>query len=453
MIAKTLDALRTEWTRIHTDVLPAASLRGRLARGTFWTLASTAFVQASGLLASIATARILGTAGFGELGMVRSTVLLFGVLAGTGLGMAATKHVAEHRDGDPQRAGRFIGLLLNVALLLGGAATVLCLALAGPLARWAMNAEQLGGALRLGCLLLGLNVVGGVQVGAINGFEAFRTTARVSLADAALNLALIPAGAWAFGVPGAVAGSVVAAAAGFPVKHIALGRVCRRAGVAIVRRGAWSEHPALWSFALPSVLLGLAIQPFEWAARLFLVRQPNGFSELGMFTAAWSLAQLVTFLPGQVAAPSMPIMVTLHAARDSRSVSRVMTAAFLAATALGLVSALPLVLFSRAVMSSFGDGFASGGAVLALVTAAYVVGAGTMVFRSAIAASGRMWWQVAHTAVWGALLAGAAFLFRADGARGLAIAYLVAYGGFWLVQGAFVILIFQRPGAGRAKER
>jgi O-antigen/teichoic acid export membrane protein len=53
---------------------------------------------------------MLGKTGYGELGMIQTTVGMFGVFAGFGLGVTATKHVAEFRRSDPARAGRIIGL-------------------------------------------------------------------------------------------------------------------------------------------------------------------------------------------------------------------------------------------------------------------------------------------------------------------------------------------------------
>ncbi|NOZ40854.1 MAG: oligosaccharide flippase family protein [Planctomycetes bacterium] len=61
------------------------------------------------LVASILVARMLGKTVYGELGMIRSTVGMFGVFAGFGLGLTATKHVAEFRESDPERAGRIVG--------------------------------------------------------------------------------------------------------------------------------------------------------------------------------------------------------------------------------------------------------------------------------------------------------------------------------------------------------
>ena len=89
----------------------------RLARGVFWSMAGAVISRGLMLAASVLVARMLGKMGFGELGMIRSTVGMFGIFAGFGLGLTATKHVAEFRSSDPERAGRIISLSWLVAMV------------------------------------------------------------------------------------------------------------------------------------------------------------------------------------------------------------------------------------------------------------------------------------------------------------------------------------------------
>ena len=69
------------------------------------------------LVAFMFIARMLGKEAFGEPGIIRSTVGVFGTLAGFGLGLTATKHIAEFRRCNPERAGRLLALsnLLAIA--------------------------------------------------------------------------------------------------------------------------------------------------------------------------------------------------------------------------------------------------------------------------------------------------------------------------------------------------
>ena len=85
------------------EVLPASTLRGRFARGAFWSLVAMGLSTAARLLISIFTARWLGKTAFGELGMILSTAGMFGVLAGMGLSLTAAKHLGEYREREPER--------------------------------------------------------------------------------------------------------------------------------------------------------------------------------------------------------------------------------------------------------------------------------------------------------------------------------------------------------------
>jgi len=433
--------------RFFERFLPGNSVRARVARGTFWSLVATTSIQIASLASSILAARILGQTGFGELGMIRSTVLMFGVLAGTGLSMAATKYVAEYRDADSVRVGRLIGLLTNTALVLGGIAVLICLFLAAPLAQWAMNAPQLTVSLRIGCLLLLLNTLNGVQMGILGGFEAFGIQSWVTMLDGFLNLTLIPAGAWLFGVTGAVGGTVLAAAVGFPIKQWTAQRVCLRAGVKITYRGVLGEIPMLWKFALPAVLVGISTQPFEWLTRLMLVRQPNGFAELGVFTAVYSWAQLILFIPGMISGPSMPIMANLLAGRQIMPLRKLVVRSQVLISILALATAVLLTILSPYILHIYGTGFISGQFALLTMIAAYVICSAALITRSFFAASGVMWWQAVHTALWGVLLLISCTFFVHYGALGLALSYLAAYAVFTSLQLGTQAVVLNRLSA------
>src|SRR5438105_966213 len=102
----------------------------RLAKGAFWSLAGTVVSRGLALFAWILVPRMLGTTAFGELGIIQSTIGLFGTFAGLGLGLTATRYVAEFRVKDPARAGRVIAFSTLTANLTGLAASIALLVLA-----------------------------------------------------------------------------------------------------------------------------------------------------------------------------------------------------------------------------------------------------------------------------------------------------------------------------------
>jgi O-antigen/teichoic acid export membrane protein len=419
-------------------VIARSPLGGRLTRGVAWSLAGALGIQTTTLLAAILTARILGQTGFGELALVRSTVLTLGALAGSGLGLAATKHVAELRDLDPARAGRMVGLLSNAALVLGAIAALACWVFARPLAAWLSAEPGLAPALRAGALLLLVHAFGGVLTGALSGLEAFRAAARLLLLEGVLGLLLVPSGAWVAGVSGAVMGTVAAALVALPFKHGALRRRLAARRIVVVRRHAVGEWLGLGRFTVPAVLLGFSVQPFEWWVRVSLAHSPGGLAELGLFAAAFSWGTAVLFLPAQITGPALPILTHTLAAGNRTGLLRLLRSIALVTSGLSVAVAVPLMLLARPIMAAYGPGFAAGSTVLTLVLVAYCVAPFSGLFRSILASTGRMWWQLGHSVIWGVGLLVAFGGLGAQGALGLAWSYLVAYAVVVVLQGVSV---------------
>jgi len=191
-------------------LLPRGPLRARFALAAFWSLAGAILSRGFLLAASIVCARLLGEAGFGALGMIQSTVGMFGVLAGLGLGLTSTKYVAEFRRSDPERAGRILGLSATAAFF-AGLLMAAALILAAPLlSRTVLAAPSLVGPLALGAGLVFFGAINGAQTGALAGLEAFATIARVNLWSGILSFPLIVFGVWSGGIAGAIAGMVAA---------------------------------------------------------------------------------------------------------------------------------------------------------------------------------------------------------------------------------------------------
>src|SRR5215475_15203037 len=90
---------------------PGKSIIRRIASGGAWTFVGTGCFSAASLLSSMMCSRHLGREGFGRLSALVSTMGLCALFAGLGMGLTATKYVAEYRTSDPERIGRIIALL------------------------------------------------------------------------------------------------------------------------------------------------------------------------------------------------------------------------------------------------------------------------------------------------------------------------------------------------------
>ena len=430
-------------------LLPGGSLRARLAGGALWSALGSGLSRAMTLVSMIVVARVLGTARFGQLGIVQSTAGVFGVYAGLGLNLTATKYLARYRRTDPERAGRILALVERIALASGGACALVVVLAAPFLAARVVHAPSLTAALASGAALIFFGALNGVQTGALAGLEAFRALARVNALSAAGSLTLPLAGVWLLGLEGAVIGLAAALAASCLLAGLTLRSELARAGIRATRGGWWRERDVLWRFALPAVLGSSLFVPATWIGDLILVnRHPQGYAELGAFNAAdqWRVALL--FLPGVLAPVLVAVFSNLRLAGHPRRRHLVALALVAGGAAAGLPGLIVVLAGSR-IMGLYGPGYQGREPVLTLLVLTAVVTALAGVFGQVIVSSLSMWWNLALNGLWAAgFTLSCALLVPRSGALGLAAAFLIAYLVQLVLGGAYVMLEL-RPGRSR----
>ena len=415
--------------RKRADALPAGSLRARFVFGTFWALTGTLISQSLQLAATILVARWLGKAEYGEIGIIKSTVGMFGVFVGLGLGLTATKYVSELRAEDPARAGRIATLTLTVALISGSVVTLALILLSPWLARHTLASPAVAGPLAIGAGLLFFGEVNGVQTCILAGLEAFGTLARVSLWAGLCSFPIILAATWLWGVRGAVSGLVASLALNYLLNHLALRRETAKAGIPIAYSGFWREHAVLWSFSLPAFLSSAVVTPVAWACNAMLVNARQGYAEMGLFSAADQWRNIVLFLPGVISRVVLPILSShsKEAAEEANPFSQTLEAGFSA----GVLVAFPLVTAlnfgGSLLIKAYGADFAGLRFPLAgLLYAGGLLAIGTPV-GLAVQAKGAMWLGFLNNLTWSLLLLGSFRFLLVPSAWGLAQAYAFSY--------------------------
>jgi O-antigen/teichoic acid export membrane protein len=406
----------------------SATLGTRFVRGASWSLLGMGAAQGLAVVASIVTARLLGKVTFGEFGMVTSTVGAFGIVAGLGLGLTATKYIAEHRTTNPVRAGRILGLSTQVAAISGGAVSLLLFVLAPWLAARTLNAPHLNNELRLGCVLLFLNALDGMQTGALAGLEAFKATARISVVRGVLAFPLLIAGVWFFGLIGAVGATVVLGAVGWWLSQTALRREAARAGIQIDYRGTRSDLPILWRFSLPAFLSAAMVAPVMWLATAVVVNQPGGYGELGLFNAANQWRTALMFLPSVLLRVALPLMSSSIDVSRSNDFGKTLLLTQSLTVAIVLPAGALLMFLADWIMRLYGPEFAHAAPILIGVICSIMISSIGIAAGAAIEAKGKMWVGLALNLSWAVVLITVVwFSAEAWGARSLAFGSAVAY--------------------------
>jgi O-antigen/teichoic acid export membrane protein len=408
-------------SRAIRELWVADSLRGRFARGAVWSLVGAVVSQGSNLAASVVTAKLLGREQFGQFGMIQNTVGMLGVFAGLGLGVTATKYVAECRTRDPERAGRIIALGCSVAIVSGGLLALGLLAYAPQLAAKTLNAPELTDELRIAGVLLFLNALNGAQTGALSGFEAFRALARINVVRGLIALPVTVAAVFLWRLPGAIWALAVRTAVGCFLSQVSLRRRCTALGIHPRFPSAWAEGRILWTFSIPAVLSGALVGPGIWAANTMLVNRPGGYAEMGVLSAANQWGGAIVFIPGVLAQFALPLLSNLNGERDVSRYGKALRWNLTLTAAAATAVALPVVLGAPRIMRLYGRDFEPGWLVLVLSAATAVVSCTNGVAGTAILSAGSVWAGFAFNGLWAAaLLAGCYFFVPTDLALGLA---------------------------------
>jgi O-antigen/teichoic acid export membrane protein len=421
----------------------ASPLSVRLARGVFWSLVGAIIARGLGVVSSIIVARMLGITAFGEFTMIQSTVGLFGTFAGLGLGITATKYVAELRESDPARCGRVMGLILTVATI-GGLVAGAALVLFAPwMATHTLAAPKLAPLLQAGSLLVLFSTLQGVYSGALGGFEAFKRVAHVNWMGAVLGTPLLVICTLADGLRGAVWGNVLQIALGCVIGHLALKMEAAKKGVRLSYALVASEIRILWRFSLPAFLSSMAYGPANWICTTFLANQKEGYNEVALTNAAGQWRNIISFLPQMMTTVLVPILSSLYYAGNQPEFEKLLRRNLLLNAGICLALAAPLALFAPVILNWYGHGFGQGVPVFLLTLSSTIVLAATTLFSRALQATGRPWIEFALCALWAAALVLGTFILVPNyRAVGLAVSNLLAAGVLAVCQWLLVRRIF-----------
>lgn len=399
----------------------------RLAHSAFWSLAGAVISRLSTLIALTLAARVLGKEGFGQLGVIQSTIGMLAVFSGLSIGLTATKHVAEFRQIDPFRAGQVVALTRALSALSGTLVAVLLYLFADLLAMAVLGAAELSSPLRLAACLVFLGAVTGVQTGILTGLESFKAIATVNLVTGILCIPLVVGGAWAGGIAGTIIGLTVTQAIGWLVGRMALRSRLTDARITPSYTDCLLVWPAVWRFSVPAILSNIMLAPVYWIGVAMLISLPGGQAEMGLFNAASQWKAIVIFLPGTLSSVILPMLSNLHGQNDHVRYSKLLLYNVLLTCSFAVFGAFCVAIGANVIMSSYGSGFSEGSSTLIMLVMSGVLVATTGAIGQGIASRGEMWWGFSLNVCWAASFIASATLLVRYGAIGLALADLISY--------------------------
>ncbi|MEW5858697.1 MAG: oligosaccharide flippase family protein [Cyanobacteriota bacterium] len=374
-----------------TITTSAASLRSRLQSGIAWNLLGAVFNQGSTFAVNIIVANILGQKVFGEYAMLQSTILTLTNIAQFAAGYTANKYVAEFRSTDKEKAGRILGLCSAVSATMACIVALFLLVSAPWLASEILQAPHLSNSLRIATGVVLFAVMNLYQMGALAGLESYRTLAQAGIASGCLYLGICSLAAWLWGLKGAIAGLMVTALLQWLILNQFLRKESAKQGININYQGFWQERAIIWRFALPAALPGFTSTPAIWLANAFLVRQPSGYTQIALYSAANNLRVLILFLPNIINNVGMSLLNQQKGLGHERRYRKIFWANLAAVGGCLLVIAIVISLIGRWILSLFGENFQAGYPILLILMIATVAEGLSIALYSIIQTQEKMW--------------------------------------------------------------
>ena len=408
------------------ELIRSHDIAKRFVSGSAWNFVCSVMAKAMVMIAGIYCARFLGKELYGQYEMVKSTISNFVVIGGGGLAMAATKYISEFRN-NRERAASIYLLTNYFAVGLALVLAVLMYVLAEELSIGLLKTPSLVSMMKLSAIVMLIVVINTAQDGVITGFEDFKARALNLIMANFVQSALVMAGAYYYGLPGAVVG--------FGIGFLFLMLLnLRTVSVDLKRFNVLlrnefikkSDVKLLFSYFLPAFFSTLLAAPTFWVIRLLLVRFVD-FEAQADYSVAEHWRSLVLFIPVAVSQILLPILSS-EGSKDVRKFWKILNWTMVINATIAAAVAMVVIVGKDFIVSLYGSGFKDS-MPLVFLAIACVFNTMSQVLGIAISSLARMWQWLLFNILWAIVAIGFTYFFLKNGwgATGAALAVLISY--------------------------
>jgi O-antigen/teichoic acid export membrane protein len=187
------------------------------------------------------------------------------------------------------------------------------------------------------------------------------------------------------------------------------------------------EWQAILAFGVPALLGGCIVAFSDWASTVLLTRQPHGFTELAVVSAANQWKSAILFIPSSLGVALLPILSNLKSEAHTDKFRKLAQRAILGTAVLGLLVAFSIALSAKLILAAYGRGFLDGQIAFSIIVCASALIAVNNQSSKVLAGMDQMWLNTAFDTIWAVtyLLLALTFVPRFH-SYGLAISLLMS---------------------------
>ncbi|QIE58262.1 oligosaccharide flippase family protein [Rasiella rasia] len=397
----------------------------KVVKGTFWLTFGSVMAKGLTALAYLVLARILTVNAYGEYGMVKSTIDNFLIFATMGVGLTATKYISELKDENKQKASSILGASIVAVTLLSSVVFLVLILFSNSLATSVLGNE----ALRLPLILAGgvllFISVNGVVGGALLGLQSYRSMSVINSVQGVLLFVFLCLGGYFYGMVGAVAGNLVAMILMCLISWYILRSTLKEIGMKISLKNLKESLRSIYKFAIPASLGMLVVAPTIWILNTMLVNTPDGYTQLGVYTAVLIFSLAIRTVNGSLSNALLPIFLS----KDMEITPKKEFFNYHGAWILCLLISIPFIIFPEIATYILGAKYPEQDVILILelsIITTFLISFKQGIHRDLIKKN-RMWLSVLSTGIFASTAIIVFLLLKDYGALGFAISFLAGY--------------------------
>ena len=403
------------------------AILSRIIKGASWILIGTIFSKLMLLLSSIIVARILGKETFGEVGILRSTINSFSMMANMGLGITATKFIAENLHKRMKSVGEVIGFTISLAVIFALVVFILFITFSNEISI-IIASEHLEDEVIVSAFILLFVTINSAQIGVLSGFEKFSVIAKTTLIGAFFSFIFQILGAYYFGVKGTLIGFGINYFILFVLFNRNIFLISKKLKIKITFKKISKYKSLFIKISLPAALSGILVSPIFWLCNTILVNQKNGYGNMAILDAASQWQQIILFIPSALSQLLLPLLASYS--DDQNSFKKVFKYNLLINLAIVFILCIVILFTSNFIMGFYGESFKSGSLVLILMSIASLPMVVSSLIGQSLIAKEKVWIGLLFNLVWGACFISLSYNFIDSyqlGVLGYAYSFLISY--------------------------
>lgn len=370
--------------KFNINNIKSRLLKSSIAKDSFWALVGSVLGKGLSLVAGIVVARYLGKEVYGEFGMVKTTLLQIAMLSTFGLGFTVTRFVALFKKERPEDIRYIVHFSMYITAIISGFIAIIIFIFAKQLAVF-LEAPHLYMMFRISSFAIVFNAITTTQIGALAGFNSFKTIAINNFYAGLLTFISSIVLTYYFGLNGAVIALVISLIFNCLINYLSLHKI-----IILYDKSEYNNKLSkeIIKFSFPIALQESSYSIVHWGLTLVIIKLSN-YGELGIYNAAIQWGAMIAFLPGVLR--NVMLSYFSESANDSIRNKKIVNAMLLVNISVTLVPFIIVLIFSNFIISFYGNTFINMKEVLNVIIFTSVISAAISVFTQEFMSKGKNW--------------------------------------------------------------